>query len=99
MIGRLRRFDASLAEPLEQLGARALGIVRHGAQLRGYAATRLRSYSALRAVTSGRHAPSPTNPSDTLQSEEWLRSDVATDSWRKTVPTKEKACRSIRKTL
>jgi len=41
MIGRLRRFDASLAEPLEQLGARALGIDRHGAQLRGYAATQL----------------------------------------------------------
>jgi hypothetical protein len=37
-------------------------------------------------------------PGDTLQSEEWLKSDVATDSWRKTAPTKEKACRTIRKT-
>ena len=37
-------------------------------------------------------------PGDTLQSEEWLRSEVATDSWRKIVPTKEKACRVIRKT-
>jgi hypothetical protein len=56
----------------------------------GYSATRL-DYSARRAVSSGRHASSPTNPGDAIQSEEWLKSDVATDSWRKTAPTKEKA--------
>lgn len=34
-------------------------------------------------MSGGRHAPSPTSPGDTIQSNEWLKPDVATDSWRK----------------